>query len=153
MLPQHLTVSAIHLLHALTMASPQILKKVEYEGVFSSHSAHLTLQVMLYMQSQGFTTQTTPKGESQHASPWKGLLPTLLPPSPVEGTGRLTRKALESTGIKYVKQLIFSWTLDLFQASHRNVGRNTRLSVEFCSRSGILRHCVKFSYLERLHRV
>lgn len=60
LLPQHLTVSAICLLHTLTMASPQLCKVVEYRRAFSSCTTLLTFQVLLYVQCQGCTTQTTP---------------------------------------------------------------------------------------------
>lgn len=77
LLPQHLTVSPICLLHTLTVASPQLCKEVEYVGAFSSHSPLLTFQVMLYMQCQGYITQTAPvwwhkQKQKSHAMPFLG---------------------------------------------------------------------------------
>ena len=53
------------------------LQRGGHVGAFSSHSPLLTFQVMLYMQCQGYTTQTTPvwwhkEKQKSHAMPFLG---------------------------------------------------------------------------------
>lgn len=102
LLPQHLTVSHICLLHTLTMVSPQLCKEVEYVRAFSSHSSLLNIPghalhaVSRLYDPNHSSVVAQAEEEPCHALPQRGLLQTLLPPSPMKGTGKLTLKAVET---------------------------------------------------------
>lgn len=102
---------------------------------FPGHALHATSR----LYNPNHSNIVAQREEQWHAIPWRGLLQTLLSPSPMKGAGKLTLKAVEIDWENICNPAVRC--LDLFSAGDSNV-RSIRFSVGFGSSSRVDRKSV-----------